>query len=244
MVFSDTTNLTGLIQDCEQRLFGDGGFGKITGDTVLLKQFTNRLNRAYDRYVSLAIRSDGRWQFDSSNYTDFPIGVTNLITDQQDYAFAVEHVTILGVEVQDEAGNWSALTEIDQRAKQFEGLSISEYYKDTSGIPIKYDKVGNSVFLYPKPNYDKTGGLKVHFQRGPDYFEHTDTTKVPGFQVMHHPYLTLQASASYALDRGLTLATDLNTLVNQWEQVEIPTFYSRRAKDVEVKLKPVINSSR
>jgi len=44
---------------------------------------------------------------------------------------------------------------------------MSEFY-ETPGMPVYYDLVGRSVFLYPKPgaNYvTETDGLKMYFYK-------------------------------------------------------------------------------
>ena len=196
---------------CEDILFGN--YGEISSNPDKLYTFTRLLNEALNRVTSLILKSDGRWQFDDSNHTDLPIGTTNLVTtvgsEQQDYAFSVTHLKILNVEVKDSSGAWHTLQPIDQA--DLYNTNVTNFLS-TAGLPQYYDKIGNSIFLYPKPlgtAVTSTAGLQVRFQRPPSYFVYTDTTKVPGFNSLYHGLIALIACRDYALDKGLTKANGL-----------------------------------
>ncbi len=229
-VFSDTTNNTGLIQYCEQNIFGDTGFGKISGDTSRLQIFTNYFNEAYSRYVTVAMKSDGKWQFDDNNYTDYPAAVTNLVANQQDYQFLTTFLNIIAVEVQNASGVWYTLSEVDEQEMSNDHVSMSQRFIVPSQ-PWMFDRKANSIFLLPAPNYNKTGGLKVKYQRPPSYFIYTDTSKVPGFAETFHEYLANYAIWKYAASKGMPFANTFKNMVDQAEQIEIPDFYSKREKD-------------
>ena len=111
--YSETSTNSGLLQDCEFTLFGDNGFGEITNNTNRLQAFTNLLNRALDKVTNLIMSCDGRWQYDSTNYTDLPIGRTDLIDQQQDYGLSATHLKVLRVEVLDADGKWQKLEPFD-----------------------------------------------------------------------------------------------------------------------------------
>src|SRR3990167_10378043 len=86
--FSDTTNYKGIIQLIEKEL----GFkrGDISGDANLLKEITADVNLAWDDYLTIALPASGKWQFDDSNQTDYPIIKTNLVDGQRDYTFTTD----------------------------------------------------------------------------------------------------------------------------------------------------------
>jgi len=234
--FSDTTSSkAGLIQECEALIFGDNGYGRISGDTNLLATFTRYLNEGLNRVASLIMSSDGRWQFDDNNQTDYPIGTTNLVNAQKDYQFSVNYLKITRVEVQDAAGSWHLLTPMDQA--DIYDQSLTDFLK-TSGLPKYYDKMANSIFLYPSPataSVTTTNGLKVWFQRPPSYFITSDTTKVPGFNSMFHRLVALIASRDYAITKQLSNAKSLAELVTQQEDSLAET-YTLRNKDEHIKL--------
>lgn len=239
MVFNDTTTKDGLIQKCEIKLFGDNGYGQISGNTNRLYQFTERLNRGMDRFNYLAMSADGRWQWDDTNNTDYNIATRNIISGRQDYAFALEHLEIEKVLVKDSGGAWHVIKSIDQN-----DTDAVEYLENSnSGIPQKYDKRANSLFLYPIPNYNSTGGLKIYFKRGPSYFVYTDTTKVPGFASIFHEYPVIHACAYYALDRTLATKNDFFETMTMMED-SIKTYYGRRSKDERTRLTANVESNK
>lgn len=238
MVYSDTTTKLGLIQDCEQLVFGN--YGDISGNSSRLYDFTARLNRAYDKAASKIMACDGRWQFDDTNYTDFPIGTTALVSGQADYGLDVEHLSITKVFALDSSGNKYLLQPIDIN----DPVAISYMKTPTAtGLPTFYDKTGGSVFLFPTPNYSKAAGLIIYYQRKPSYFTYTDTTKSPGVPAIYHRYLSLTASLDYAVSKGLTMKNDVATLVKDMED-DMTEFYSKRSKDESKWISPIIYSSR
>jgi hypothetical protein len=246
--FSDTKTKQGLIQECETNVFGDNGYGRISGDDNLLATFTRLLNEGLNSVVQLILQSDNRWQWDDDNNTDFPIATTTLGvvvgSEQQDYTLAVSHLKITRVEVKDANGNWNLLKPIDQADIYSE--SLTDFLK-TAGLPLYYDKIATSILLYPKPlgtQVTAVNGLKVYFQRPPSYFVSTDTTKVPGFNSLHHRLVALKASLDYARTNSLPVAggvmrggykTGLLTQVDEEEQKLVET-YVLRNKDEHVRI--------
>lgn len=237
--FSDTSTKLGLIQDCEMKLFGDSGYGQISGNTNRLYQFTARINSGQDRFAYLAMTADGRWQWDDTNNTDYPEATTNIVSGQRDYQFALEHMEIEKVLIKDSSGVWKLLDKTIDTSDKYDkdARAYLENNTGNSGTPSSYDKRGNTIFLQAIPNYNSTNGLKVIFKRGPNYFVYTDTIKVPGFASIFHDYLSLWASADYASDRTMTEASDLLGKVALREQA-ILDFYSLRNKDERPRLLP------
>lgn len=238
--FNDTSSAkNGLIQEAESQVFGDNSYGRISGDANLLATFTRYINEALNRVVNLILTADGRWQFDDTNNTDFPIATTNLVTtlgsEQQDYSFDVTMLRILRMEVLDSTGAWRKMTPIDET--DIYDQSLTDFLK-TPGLPVYYDKQGSSIMLYPKPlatSVTSTAGLKVWFQRPPSYFTTSDTTKVPGFNSMYHRLVALIASRDYALSKGLSNGKSLSEMVAQGEDSLVEN-YALRNKDEHVKL--------
>ena len=235
--FSDTTNYLGLIQMCESQLFGND-YGAISDNTDNLKTFTRYINNAYDELIIKILNSDTRWQFDDTTYTDYPIGTTTLVDGQQDYILDDTHMKILSVHVKNTDGNYIPLLPIDEwDITQSQGTSPDEFYK-TDGMPRYYDKMANSVFLYPAPSASDvttSEGLKIRYQRNPNYFTYTDTTKEPGIPSPFHRYLAMKASLDYAVDNTITQKVQiLKVMVDELTE-EIQNYYNDR--DVEDKPK-------
>ena len=122
------------------------------------------VNNAYERVVSLIMQSDGRWEWDDSNQSDQPIATTTITSGQQDYSLAVTHLAITRVEMKYTDGIWRFLYPVDKGDTPHDVLN--NYY-GLSGVPVYYDKLGVSIFLYPNPNFTQAASLKVYFKRPP-----------------------------------------------------------------------------
>ncbi len=191
------------------------------------------INNALDRVVSLILHSDGRWNYDDSNNTDLPIVTTDLVQNQQDYSLSVSHLEIARAEVQDSNGNWNKLDPLDQT--DVFNQSLTDFLK-TASLPVYYDKIGNSVFLYPKPNYAQAASLKLWIDRGPNYFIIGDTTKQPGFNSLYHDLCALWPSYNFALANGRSNATQLQAEIQMKEEM-LREDYALRAKDDHPRLR-------
>ena len=86
LVFSQTASpYKGIIQQIE--LETGMNLGDISGNSEKLGIFTTQINLAWDDYVSLALQSSGKWQFDDSNQTDNPIIYADLVSSQRNYTW-------------------------------------------------------------------------------------------------------------------------------------------------------------
>jgi hypothetical protein len=189
-------------------------------------------NRALDRVVTLIRESEGRWKWDDSNNTDLPIATTSLVADQQDYNLDPTHYQIERIEVKDEDDNWNLLTPID--LQDVFDQSLTDFLK-TAGTPKYYDKVGNSIFLYPKPSYSQAASLKVYYTRGPSYFTTSDTTKAPGFNTIFHQLISLWAAYDYALINQMPVQKGIADEIALKED-KLKEYYSLRSKDEHIRL--------
>jgi len=201
MLFSDTTNKRGLIQDCETLLgMEDGG---ISGDTTLLETFTRMINIWYRRVNSWIWEATGTWEYDDSNYTDLPNATQDLTANTQDYEIPSTAQKIDRVEVLDSAGNYQLLKPLDK--SEIKNSSMSEFY-ETPGMPRYYDLVGHFVSLYPKPaagSVTTTKGLKIYFTRDIEEFGTLRTGTAEGTVANH---LVDDTKAQF-------LATDVDKIV-------------------------------
>ena len=231
MQFSDTTNRTGIIELIEDNT----GTQSSTTSSYTLKTKTRDVNNAYANYFLIGGQTDGRWQLDDTNHTKYPIITTALTANQQDYTFTVDEqsnqiLDIYRVEILDSTGHGVELTPIDQF--DIQGQALTEFMRDAA-TPLFYDKTANGIILYPKPNYTNSAGLKIYYNRTPDYFVSTDTTKKPGIPDMFHEYLALRPSYQYCLRKGLPQTDSLrNDMVAMEDAIKL--YYSNRSKD-EVK---------
>lgn len=220
MQFSDTTNKNGIIQTCELLL--DLGDATISGNTTLLKQFTNLINNdAYDDVIAEILKNEGTWLWDDFNETNskLPTATQNLTTtagsEVSNYALpnaasnsglggsdASTFLRLIKVQVKDAAGYLQNLIPIDEGA--FAQPLDTVFYNP--GFPQYYDQIGTSLILYPAPlaaAVTATNGLKVTFQRDKIDFTTSDTTKMPGIPSIYHYLIPLITCETWAAIKGL-----------------------------------------
>lgn len=233
MIFSDTTNRTGLIQDCET-LTGLGD-KVISGDDAKLHEFTRMMNIWYRKADTWIWQSVGDWDFDDSKQTTLPIATTTLVTAQADYSVPSTARKIERVEVLDSAGKYQLVTPIDK--SQVKDSAMTEYDADVTGLPEEYDMVGGSIYLYPKPVTGKVtmaAGLKLYTSRDivefSSTFNATTYAIAPGFDNHFHRICSLGSSYDYCIAKGLEKAPILRAEINQLES-EIKTFYGSRHRN-------------
>jgi hypothetical protein len=232
MVFSDTTAKQGLIQECE--FWTNLGDGTISGDTTLLKQFTSRLNRAYDAVLPLVLSIGDKMRWDDTNHADHPIGTLDLSSSYNDYEALVDDnglsiLNITDVMILESATSTDyrplrRLTLDDPRALRAMSPNPSDV-----GVPSHFIEKDNVVFLWPKPNYSATAGIKLFFERIPDYFTSSDTTQTPGIPSPFHPLLALYASLDWIL-------------VNKPDQASLITRIEARITQMRSDLKSAIEN--
>jgi hypothetical protein len=192
-----------------------------------------RMNAAYEKIIGKIMCQDGNWEFDDTNFTDFPRGKTTMVAGQHDYTFDTAHLAIESCQVMDNAGIWHTLTPI---SKDRMGVPEEEFEK-TDGLPKYYDKDGSSVLIYPAPaaaNVTLVAGLQVHFRRTADIFtaaQVTTGTKIPGFASPYHMIIALDASIPYCMsykkDRVPLYEKKLAEMTE-----DCLKFYAKREKDV------------
>src|SRR3990167_2052855 len=192
----------------------------------------DEVNDAYEETTGTIIGCDGLWQFDYTNFTDFPVGTTTIVNSQNDYSFDISMLEVERVEIKDASGIWHQLNPVD---KSQIGEAIDEFYK-TDGLPLYYDKQGASILLYHAPatgSVTLAAGLKVYFQRTAAIFtsaEVTTGTKKPGFASPHHYLLSYKAALPYALSYKKDRVSMLISEIARREK-KLIEHYSRREKD-------------
>jgi len=228
MQFNDPVNDTGLIQDIDM-LCGT------TSATYPINDKTRNINQHYHQVVATIWEVVDGWQYDDSNKNDLPILVADLVNEQQDYELPSTAQRIERVEVLDSNGNYQKLKQIDWH--DIEAQAMTEFL-ETPGLPIYYDLVGRSIFLYPPPSSKETTlteGLKIYINRDIDEFTPGDTTKEPGFAKPFHRLLSLGAAIDYEKD-----PTRLARLVREKDKLEkaLKTFYSKRHIERKTAIRP------
>jgi hypothetical protein len=178
---------------------GDAG---ITGDATLLKVATNRVNFAFDRLMPLLLSYSDHIRWDDVNHTANPWGTFTLTSGQADYNIGDDgsSLDVLNVTRVTILPSSSATVHVElERMTVDDELALKAMTGADSGIPTHFLERNNAIYLYPKPNYTVSAGIRVFFEREQSYFVSTDTTKEPGIPKPFHGLLPLYASYDWLL---------------------------------------------
>lgn len=225
--FSDTTNLTGLIETLARYT----GTQTSTSSSYTLAQKTLDINNAYVNFINIASKAAGKQQIDDTNNSTLPLLLSNLVSGTANYSFKVDEASptnqvlqLQKLRIKDANGKWTDyLTQIDKIS-----VDISQF-QDITGTPEYYDLVGDNVVFYPTPNYNSTDGIEFTVTRTPVYFLTSDTTKKPGIPDMFHEYLVLRPAYYFCVAKGLPQAKAYGDSMVMMER-EIKQYYANRNK--------------
>lgn len=196
MKFNDLSTSAGIVQDVN--------FWAKTNQTKYPLVDLARNATEWLKKVGLWIwESVGDWEFDDSNLTTLPIATADLVAGQNDYELPTTIFKLERVEVKDSSGNFRKLIPIDQSNLDREAI---DEFRETDGMPIYYDVVGNSLMLYPAPaaaDVTTEEGLQIMVARDVDPFLSTDTTKEPGFSEYFHRIISVGVAHDYCVRQGL-----------------------------------------
>lgn len=229
MQFSDTSNLTGLVEEMDFLCASNA-------TSFPLKDKARLANRWNYKVVVDIIGSQNRWQYDDRNNTTLPILTTDLVDAQQDYELPADMLRLQAVEFKDNDGNWHRLLPIDQRDLD----SISDF-NTTDGTPQYYDVRGSSLFLEPAPaaaDVTTTAGLKLYVSREINHFLSTDTTQEPGFAEAFHPIISYGASYDFLVANGPQERADKIRLELEQLRQELRDFYGDQNEEEKTRFRP------
>jgi len=228
MEFSNSTTNQGILQRCEK--YCGFQYGDITGNDDLKDEFTGYANDALDEIWYIIFDNYAGWQFDDSNHTDLPIATQNLQNSTHKYALPTKAVTIKDIEIKNESDEWRQLHPLT--AEQISQIDAEDEFRESDGEPEYYKVVGDTIELFPAPDYTQTDGLKVYFDRGMVDFSSGDTSQEPGFAKHFHDAVPTMASLQW---RKINTAGDRTTeelrADEQRYKQKIGDFYSDRWED-------------
>lgn len=230
MNFSESTNLTGLVEDIDFICGTDSV-------SFPLKDKARIANRWLYKAVTDLIEVRGRFEFDDTNFTTLPITDTDLVDGQHDYELPADLLKLLAIEIKDANGNYIRLKELDKSTLRD---TITDF-EETHGIPQFYDITGDSIMLYPAPDASQvtiSGGLRFHHIRKIDEFVSTDDTQNPGIPEPFHRIVSLGTAYDWLVIHG---TQDKSQAVrNEIEQLrkEMRTFEMGKNRDKKTTIKP------
>lgn len=169
------------------------------------------VNKAYERIIGkiLTKTAGGDFPFGDKNYTAFPTFTFSMTNGTQSYDLndlTTDPLVILGLEVQDQSGDWHPLTRTSLKKIRGAGIAQPEYYS-TNGRPEEYELRDNMIVLYPAPDngvsVTLSNGLRMYYLRKADSFtsgQVSTGTKEPGFPSPWHDILAYEAAEMYCLN--------------------------------------------
>lgn len=227
MVFSDTSNLTGIVEDITFLLGLDT-------NAFSLKDRTRCVNERYRAILQTIFECSGGWKFMDDNTSDASTGVPyadqTITSGTGLYVLPTGSLTIDGVEIKNSGGTWERLTPISH--EDFLNMGGDALFNSNS-TPRYYMLQGDVLRLLSTPNYTQAASLRIFFSQDISTFAYTDTTKVPGFAVMFHRMLSVGAALDYAMTRA-GMESKAANLSNVWNDYmfRLREFYSKRFKDM------------
>lgn len=169
-------------------------------------------NQAVRQILTWIIEASGSWIADDSNQTDIPEATSALVSGQQSYTLPTDADIVDGFAVKDVSGNWTQL--IPVTLQKITELQAEDEFMETSGNPMYYRLIGNTVSIYPASNYSQDSSLKCYFQRDGVVFTTSSNTATPGFSSRFHEAVAVFMALQYAIKNQLVLKTDLQ---RQWD---------------------------
>jgi len=237
MQFNNTTLKNGIIQRCE--LYTGLGDTAISGNATLLAQFTSLINSAYEKVITSVLSAMDGWDFDDSNYDNFPIATTPMVASQRQYSFPSNILKIKRVDFSYDGTNY-------YRAEAFDIGEYGEGVGNDTNVDAnfskdkpKYDFKYGGIFIYPLASAtDITNGaeIRVEYTRDVDVFTVSDTTQQPGIDRPFHQLIPKYASLEWGMSKGLKNKNDLAVLV-QDDELRLKKFYGSKQLDRNIILK-------
>lgn len=227
MVFSDTTNKQGIVEDITFLLGID-----ING--YPLADRTRNVNERFRVVWQMIFESYGGWRYMDDNVSDATSGVPyadqTLTSGTGLYSLPSGSLTIDSVQIKTSSGGtWNRLRPVSDEEFLRRGADGAF---SSDGTPWGYMLQGDILRLLPTPNYTLASAMRIYFNQGISTFVATDTTKTPGFASPFHRMLSVGAALDYAIARGL--GEKKAELKNLWDDYEarLKAFYSKRWRDV------------
>jgi hypothetical protein len=189
------------------------------------------------KFAIEAWKADGSWTFDDSNYTDFPIATTTLINGQADYALPSSLLKLERVSYKNSSGDYVDLEYLDKR-------TLPELGNDDAGLPTGYYLIGNSIFLYPKPDTSlltATAGIRLYFKREVVELTKSDASADLGVPEPFVDFITNGVARDYCVRNDMSRLQVIDTDIERLK-IEIKDFFNKRLTSKNPRLTRKYNS--
>lgn len=241
MQFSDTTNLNGIIQRCED--YTGIGNTNISGDANTLKKFTANINEGLYDIICEIIKAQDGIDWDDQNHSDYPIG-TAALTTNRDYTLpaSLGLLKIKRLDITWDGTTWYQASTIDSGQMKHALGNADDEDSNYSLTEPRFDPKANGFWLYPRATTAQVAAgakFRIEFTREFDEFTSSDTTQEPPVDRQFHDLVAIAASLKWAVIKDQVRAQNLKTLFDEGIG-RLSTHYGRRNDDEQLIFAPEI----
>jgi hypothetical protein len=192
------------------------------------------------RLFSIIARVYGGWQYDDTNYTNFPVTATDLVAGQKDYVLPDENMTVKSVWILG-SGQSQFLRLFPATEEQLNTIAFTDNI--APAMPTHYYVKGSSLVLYPAPSYAQVGGLMIEEDRVPYMIiDPTNILTKIGLPDTWHEIVAEGVAVEYQAGRpdpNDRLALQLKADIDMFEE-----YFMRRWEDMNPNRIPVADGIR
>lgn len=226
MVWSDTTNEQGIVQDCDW-------WAGTNSTTYAIKDKVRNANDALRQIGALIMRTAFGETFLDDNSTDFYIVTTDLVSGEDNVRMETDVFVLERVRVKDRNGTFNTLEHVSRR-------DLTDDELNSQGVPTKYFRSGQTIRFSPAPNYSVTGGVELEFQKSLDveFAASGADDRVPGFHADYHRLVPLYMARDYTAINDPERFAVIEREIDKRETKMISDFAKRnRSKPTKVQFK-------
>lgn len=232
MQFNPSTEYNSIVKNI--RDLTDASVSNLTLAQIA-RSANNYLNRAYN--VMLENSDNKNW--DDPNFDTLPQGTYDIVENERQITVYKDEdgkdilkIRRVILKLENEDNKWQELYPMDLRSDNY------VLDDETTGIPQKYDWIGDTLMFDIIPNYSKTDGIKVFYERAGEYFTESDTVKEPGLPEHFHDYIVYGVSYDYSMKRGLQRANEIKERLDKLEK-ELREFATNQSVETNKHLRPL-----
>jgi len=189
---------------------------------------TANVNIHYHNLVNEIIEVMDDWDFQENTATQ------DLVADQQDYDFPTGILTIKKVEVTYDGTNWYPATLMDINERKTSANDSSSISDDFDKTKPYYDLAGDKIRLFPIPDNNVTGGLKVWYHK--EVTELSGTAS-PVIAKAYHDALCYGAASDFCYRHDQFNKAELFEAKMEKAIQRMKDFYAHRVKDKIIQMK-------
>ncbi len=195
-----------------------------------LKDIARRTNFALHRFFTLAFQAHGQWAYDDTTLSTDPIETINIVSGTQSYdigTFTSEVLGILRIEIIDSDAQEHVLRRLERG--NYPATALPELVTDNGAIPNMYDLVGETIYLYDKPDFTRSNALRFYVERGHKTIVSTFTTEKLPVPSLFSKYICNLVSLPYLIENKKDQKNDIAALIAK-DEVAIIDYFGNREK--------------